>query len=83
MMSSTPCYVNAISCGDLCNLELPCGIHHCQKVCHDGPCVPESSSCPQKCSKPRVSCGHPCAQPCHTGLCPDSPCKEMVSFFNK
>ena len=79
-MSSTPCYVNAISCGELCNEPLPCGIHQCQKVCHDGSCVAPGHYCSQKCSKPRVSCGHLCANLCHTGDCPDNACKEMVKI---
>ncbi|XP_063870038.1 protein shuttle craft-like [Scylla paramamosain] len=80
MMRRTLCYLNAVSCGGICGFPLPCGLHKCQRVCHEQPCVPEGMLCTQKCSKPRETCGHPCATPCHSGLCPDTPCKEMVQI---
>lgn len=75
-MKSTPCYVAAMSCGEQCAKKLPCGVHLCQKVCHDGPCI--KGPCKQKCTEPRPTCDHPCGNPCHSGPCPNTPCKEMV-----
>ncbi|KAK3878523.1 hypothetical protein Pcinc_016866 [Petrolisthes cinctipes] len=80
MMRRTLCYLTAVSCGSVCGKLLPCGLHNCQRVCHEQPCVSEESVCPQKCLKPRESCGHPCANPCHAGPCPDNSCKEMVKI---
>lgn len=81
IMLRTLCYLTAVSCGGVCGRPLPCGLHKCQRVCHELPCVPEGTLCTQKCLKPRESCGHPCANPCHTGLCPDTSCKEMVMIL--
>ncbi|CAL4099586.1 unnamed protein product [Meganyctiphanes norvegica] len=78
-MRSTPCYVPAVSCGAGCQAALPCGIHVCQRVCHDGTCI-TNGKCPQKCSRPRESCGHPCANPCHQGVCPETVCKEKLKI---
>lgn len=78
MMRRTLCYLTAVSCGGICGFPLPCGLHKCQRVCHEQPCVPEGVLCTQKCMRPRESCGHPCATACHSGPCPDSACKEMV-----
>lgn len=80
MMRRTLCYLTAVSCGGICGFPLPCGLHKCQRVCHEQPCVPEGVLCTQKCMRPRESCGHPCATPCHSGPCPDSACKEMVEI---
>ncbi|KAG7176998.1 protein shuttle craft-like [Homarus americanus] len=80
LMRRTLCYLTAVSCGGVCGFPLPCGLHKCQRVCHERPCVPEGTLCIQKCLKPRDTCGHPCANPCHSGLCPDTSCKEMVKI---
>ncbi|KAB7503183.1 Protein shuttle craft [Armadillidium nasatum] len=77
IMKSTPCYVAAMSCGEQCAKKLPCGVHLCQKVCHDGPCI--KGPCKQKCTEPRPTCDHSCGNPCHSGACPNTPCKEMVT----
>ncbi|KAA0202485.1 hypothetical protein HAZT_HAZT003773 [Hyalella azteca] len=83
MMRSTPCYLTAISCGELCDAPLRCGLHKCQRICHDGACITGSGSCPQKCTKPRPGCGHPCNNPCHSGECPTNNCKETVTVSCK
>ncbi|XP_069161853.1 LOW QUALITY PROTEIN: protein shuttle craft [Procambarus clarkii] len=80
IMLRTLCYLTAVSCGGACARPLPCGLHKCQRVCHEQPCVPEGTLCTQRCLKPRESCGHPCANPCHTASCPDTSCKEMVKI---
>ncbi|XP_071551737.1 protein shuttle craft [Panulirus ornatus] len=80
VMLRTLCYLSGVSCGALCGRPLPCGLHKCQRVCHEQPCVPEGTFCTQKCVKLRESCGHPCNSPCHTEACPDTSCKEMVKI---
>ncbi|KAF2363154.1 Zinc finger NF-X1-type [Trinorchestia longiramus] len=84
-MRSTPCYLSALSCGELCDKPLRCGHHKCDRVCHDGPCIPgsESQPCPQKCTKERPGCGHPCNNPCHSGQCPGNNCRETVTVSCK
>ena len=77
-MKSTPCYVTAMSCGEMCGKMLKCGIHKCRLVCHEGDCI-KGERCNQKCTEKRASCEHPCNNPCHEGPCPENPCKEMVA----
>uniref|UniRef100_A0A8C1IRZ5 Transcriptional repressor NF-X1 n=1 Tax=Cyprinus carpio TaxID=7962 RepID=A0A8C1IRZ5_CYPCA len=76
--SNIPCHLQDISCGLVCDKLLPCGSHHCKKICHRGECQAEGE-CKQPCTHPRASCGHPCAAPCHPGTpCPPSICSAKV-----
>lgn len=98
MRKSIPCYQQSVSCGRFCLRPLPCGMHQCHKLCHDGPCPP----CTSKCTSIRVDCGHACNLPCHQvpspnsepleaqistavslGKCPNSVCKELLKVFCK
>lgn len=80
MIKNQPCWKTTVSCGQLCNNELSCGIHQCKKRCHpEGLC---EEPCTQTCGKIRSGCGHPCTEPCHTDLCPqdgEHPCKASVT----
>ena len=38
-----------ISCGELCNKLLQCGLHKCKKICHEGNCFPCEEMISQKC----------------------------------
>uniref|UniRef100_A0A8C2DIW9 Nuclear transcription factor, X-box binding 1 n=1 Tax=Cyprinus carpio TaxID=7962 RepID=A0A8C2DIW9_CYPCA len=79
--SNIPCHLQDISCGLVCDKLLPCGSHHCKKICHRGECQAEGE-CKQPCTHPRASCGHPCAAPCHPGTpCPPSICSAKVQPF--
>ena len=74
------------ACGELCGRELACGMHKCQKECHD---VDKEAceTCTKGCEAPRPegvdghSCTHPCKLPCHTGACP--PCQESIRLSCK
>ncbi|XP_050970763.1 transcriptional repressor NF-X1 [Labeo rohita] len=78
--SNIPCHLQDISCGLVCDKPLPCGSHHCKKICHRGECQAEGE-CKQPCTYPRPSCGHPCAAPCHPGTpCPPTICSAKVSL---
>lgn len=35
---TVPCQMKDICCGQRCGKMLPCGLHTCQKTCHNGPC---------------------------------------------
>lgn len=72
------CFLEAISCGLPCGKPLPCNVHKCQDICHEGPCLKNNTQCTQPCSKQRPDCDHPCGAPCHEGPCPDTPCKAKV-----
>lgn len=78
--NSILCYETGISCGKFCQKALPCGVHKCSKVCHDGDCP----KCTQKCLKIRSECQHYCGLPCHqstiNNICPESPCKEKITI---
>lgn len=79
--SNIPCHLQDISCGLVCDKPLPCGSHHCKKICHRGECQAEGE-CKQPCTYPRPSCGHPCAAPCHPGTpCPPTICSAKVKPF--
>ncbi|XP_043100969.1 transcriptional repressor NF-X1 [Puntigrus tetrazona] len=78
--NNIPCHLQDISCGLVCDKLLPCGSHHCKKICHRGVCQAEGE-CKQPCSHPRPSCGHPCAAPCHPGSpCPPTICSAKVAL---
>ncbi|XP_052417318.1 transcriptional repressor NF-X1 isoform X11 [Carassius gibelio] len=78
--SNIPCHLQDISCGLVCDKLLPCGSHHCKKICHRGECQAEGE-CKQPCTHPRASCGHPCAAPCHPGTpCPPTICSAKVAL---
>uniref|UniRef100_A0A8C1FTZ4 Transcriptional repressor NF-X1 n=1 Tax=Cyprinus carpio carpio TaxID=630221 RepID=A0A8C1FTZ4_CYPCA len=78
--SNIPCHLQDISCGLVCDKLLPCGSHHCKKICHRGECQAEGE-CKQPCTHPRASCGHPCAAPCHPGTpCPPSICSAKMAL---
>uniref|UniRef100_A0A3Q3K6N0 Transcriptional repressor NF-X1 n=1 Tax=Monopterus albus TaxID=43700 RepID=A0A3Q3K6N0_MONAL len=69
-----------ISCGLICNKELPCEMHHCRRICHRGDCLAEGR-CEQPCMLPRPDCGHPCSAPCHKGSsCPRTTCTSKVAL---
>jgi R3H domain/NF-X1 type zinc finger len=80
------CYVEHVSCGRVCNLQLPCGLHTCSRQCHPPPCVPlaEGSSdpdlrrpCGSVCGRELANCAHRCKAACHPGDdCPLVVCQE-------
>ncbi|KAG8198878.1 hypothetical protein JTE90_015092 [Oedothorax gibbosus] len=74
------CFMDGVSCGMVCNKDLPCGTHKCKSTCHDGPCFKDGVKCTQPCSTPRLSCSHPCGNQCHEGSCPETPCKAQVTL---
>ncbi|KAI0072069.1 hypothetical protein K474DRAFT_456664 [Panus rudis PR-1116 ss-1] len=73
-----------LSCKNTCNKLLPCTIHTCQEVCHDGPCGDCQKrwigrfDCAGVCGRP-FDCGiHKCEKGCHPqdarpAKCPRSP----------
>ncbi len=67
------CSQKTVSCGRPCGLLLPCGVHHCRRVCHPpGHCEstgPTGAPCSQPCGR-TLPCGHACRRKCHGG----SPC---------
>lgn len=75
------CFLDGVSCGMVCNKDLPCGNHKCKSTCHDGPCFKEGVKCTQPCSTLRPACGHPCGNQCHEGPCPETPCKAQVRLW--
>uniref|UniRef100_A0A4W4DUR6 Transcriptional repressor NF-X1 n=1 Tax=Electrophorus electricus TaxID=8005 RepID=A0A4W4DUR6_ELEEL len=77
--SHVPCHLQDISCGLVCNKLLPCGSHHCKRMCHRGECqVP--GECRQPCLHPRPECGHPCNALCHPGApCLYTTCTAKVA----
>nr|XP_023663258.1 transcriptional repressor NF-X1 isoform X3 [Paramormyrops kingsleyae] len=79
--SNIPCHISDISCGLPCGKALPCGTHHCQRLCHRGECLAEAG-CRQPCPALRPDCGHPCGAPCHTGSpCPRIGCSAEVVLY--
>lgn len=78
--SNIPCHLQDISCGLVCNKNLPCEMHLCRRICHRGDCLAEGT-CQQPCLLPRSDCGHPCAAPCHRGSsCPRTTCTAKVAL---
>lgn len=79
LVKNQPCWKAAVSCGQVCDLDLSCGHHRCQKRCHaPGDC---DAPCLQPCGELRSGCGHPCTVPCHDGDCPQNasrPCTASV-----
>ncbi|KAI0986862.1 hypothetical protein GJ496_008031 [Pomphorhynchus laevis] len=73
------CFIQDVSCGELCRKPLPCGLHFCQRICHKGDCVLNEEKCNQLCDRIRAECGHTCAQNCH-GIadCPTTVCQSKV-----
>lgn len=68
-----------MSCGVICQKPLKCGVHTCQRSCHNGECENEGEVCAKKCETIREHCEHPCALPCHEDSpCEPSPCKAEV-----
>ncbi|KAF6011593.1 hypothetical protein HII13_002057 [Brettanomyces bruxellensis] len=64
------CSQKTVSCGRPCGLLLPCGVHHCRRVCHPpGHCESTGATCSQQCGR-TLPCGHACHRKCHGG----SPC---------
>ena len=64
------CSQKTVSCGRPCGLLLPCGVHHCRRVCHPpGHCESSAATCSQQCGR-TLPCGHACHRKCHGG----SPC---------
>ncbi|XP_036378386.1 transcriptional repressor NF-X1 isoform X2 [Megalops cyprinoides] len=79
--SNIPCHLTDISCGLPCNKPLPCGMHHCARICHRGDCLSDGG-CRQPCTAPRQECGHPCAAPCHqSSPCPRNACSAKVTLL--
>ncbi|XP_012670536.1 transcriptional repressor NF-X1 isoform X1 [Clupea harengus] len=79
--SNIPCHLQDISCGLPCNKLLPCGSHHCKRICHRVECQAESEPCRQPCVIPRPECRHPCTAPCHQGKpCPRNTCTTKVTL---
>ncbi|VDN52495.1 unnamed protein product [Dracunculus medinensis] len=80
--SNIPCYLNDVSCGKPCGLDVSCGIHRCPRICHPGSCLTGNDVCKQPCPIRRIggeSCDHPCALPCHGSTpCPPSICLELI-----
>eukprot|EP00808_Paulinella_micropora_P008190 g1195.t1 len=95
VLHSVPCHVQSPSCGTLCKLPLPCGLHVCNRTCHAPPCVPHvqnatgelvpasaSSSCAQPCGLPREHCGHSCNELCHPlWSCPNVKCTAKMTVY--
>ena len=78
ILKNIPCYLNGKSCGNKCNKLMPCGVHRCQKICHDGPCS-EDGKCGYLCGKKHSYCQHSCIEPCHGDTpCPTEPCKQIA-----
>ncbi|CAG8711686.1 18869_t:CDS:10 [Dentiscutata erythropus] len=80
VVKNISCHKSNVSCGQVCGVLLPCGGHHCKRVCHSGDCLIEQR-CTQTCGKPKA-CGHPCSSTCHAPTsCPDTACqsKMMIS----
>ncbi|KAF2221825.1 hypothetical protein BDZ85DRAFT_274744 [Elsinoe ampelina] len=74
-LKNQPCFLTAVSCGQVCGNKLKCGSHFCRKPCHKpGECEDAGSNaaCSQPCGKPKKACGHPDEAPCHAPY----PCKE-------
>ncbi|BFU18993.1 NF-X1-type Zn finger domain containing protein [Entamoeba histolytica] len=73
-----PCYIESASCGQICGKPMPCGVHVCKRVCHDGPCT-ENGQCPYECGKKKPYCTHNCNSKCHGNTpCPTTPCDQLV-----
>ncbi|CAG8480945.1 11485_t:CDS:10 [Cetraspora pellucida] len=66
VVNNISCHKSNVSCGQVCGLLLPCGGHHCKRVCHSGDCLIERQ-CNQTCGKPKA-----CAS------CPDIACQSKM-----
>lgn len=73
---NVPCHMNDVSCGEICQKQLPCNQHKCDRWCHKGDCVPEDNMCELLCLEPRPTCLHPCNNICHS----ESPCPSSICF---
>jgi len=69
LRSNIQCFIENVSCGQICDKLLPCS-HHCLKICHKGNCFDVNDKCKQLCQKLRPICNHPCLMTCHDGSCP-------------
>lgn len=72
------CGSTVFSCGKVCGRELKCGVHHCERMCHEGTCPPCKTdpsvvaTCPcgsvplvvvrTRCSDPVPVCGNVCGR---------------------
>jgi transcriptional repressor NF-X1 len=64
-----PCCATQISCGNSCDKPLGCGMHKCNRVCHNGECIGsevnlKEKGCGQNCDKV-LPCKHLCNEKCH------------------
>uniref|UniRef100_A0A1S4GP15 Uncharacterized protein n=2 Tax=Anopheles gambiae TaxID=7165 RepID=A0A1S4GP15_ANOGA len=79
------CHESRWQCDSVCNKPFPCGLHHCESVCHAGPCgpcplgLPRSCPCGKtetraaSCSERIGTCGDTCEKVlvCGQHLCPE------------
>lgn len=79
-MNNVLCCLPGVSCGKACGKQMACGVHVCQRACHDGSC----GDCNYSCTKVRP-CGHLCNQTCHEltspNACPSVPCRVMLTVY--
>lgn len=88
--SDLPCTATPPSCPYICDKLHDCGIHRCQRICHDGSCGP----CPEQietlcncgrkskiklCSGEKFYCDTRCTVPrnCHRHVCRKRCCKGL------
>ena len=79
-MKNVLCCLTGVSCGRPCGKQMTCGVHVCQRACHEGSC----GECNYSCTRVRA-CGHLCNQTCHErsnpGSCPSVPCRVMLTVY--
>uniref|UniRef100_A0A182N7V1 NF-X1-type domain-containing protein n=1 Tax=Anopheles dirus TaxID=7168 RepID=A0A182N7V1_9DIPT len=80
------CHESRWQCEIVCNKPFPCGLHRCERLCHEGPCgacplgLPRSCPCGKSETRTAVSCAErvgTCGDTCEKRLaCGEHTCPE-------
>jgi len=54
-VKNVPCHKTNVSCGQVCDQQLPCGGHRCKRTCHSGDCLTADAD---GLSRPRRAAGN-------------------------
>lgn len=82
-LKNQQCWLQDVSCGQVCGKTLRCGSHFCRKPCHKaGECEDANGvACSQPCGKEKKICGHPHQEAtCHAPFAckEDTPCLSKI-----
>ena len=74
-----------LTCNNICDCILPCGVHFCPLKCHNHTDEYDKNyKCNLQCKRPLINCDHICKQKCHgESPCDEYKCEEKILWYCK